>query len=179
MFCRNCGVEVAESAKFCPSCGAAVGQPQAAAGPAEAPAWQANTGASSGTQPVKKKKSKVGLILGAVVIVAVLFFFLKGGDPVDLVTGGKLDAYPEMTVGDAFAGFFSDPEWISYEQNGDTYVKFTGKCTLYGETVKAKVVFLIDDDDSDRFSIDSFKVGDINITSARDLETVLDKIYDE
>lgn len=200
MFCGNCGKEVAAGAKFCANCGAAVnGSPASVStqpdissgGPIEPPVQNEATERIIPTAPVmsrpaeqapnhstdKKggKSKKKGIIIAiAVVAVIILVSTLFGNNPVNTVKTGKLNQYPEQTVGDAFADFFSNPEWTSYKQDGDTYVKFTGKCTFYGEMVNAKVIFLMD---GNKFQIDSFKVGNQNVTSAYDLESVLDKIY--
>lgn len=69
MFCRNCGKEIADQAKFCPGCGAAVGQ---AAAPAAASVKKA---APSVVMPkAKKKNGKVLVAAVAVVLVALVIF---------------------------------------------------------------------------------------------------------
>ena len=76
MFCRNCGKEIRDDAKFCPYCGALSG-PDAGGGlsqgAAPAPAWE---------QPVGGGKKKTGLVIGitvAVVAVAALLAVAAAG----------------------------------------------------------------------------------------------------
>ena len=198
MFCGNCGKEIKSEAKFCPNCGAAVNRPSASAspqpdtpsdGPIEPPVQReaiertipaipvmsrpAEQSPNYGTDKRGRKSKKKGIIIAiAVVAVMILAFTLLGNNPVSTIKTGKLNQYPEQTIGDAFEGFFGNPEWTSYEQDGDTYVKFTGECTFYGELVNAKVVFLIDDD---KFSIDRFELEGTDMTYL--LESMLDEIY--
>ena len=82
--------------------------------------------------------------------------------------------YPEKTVEEAFEDFFADPAWVAYEENGKEYVKFTGRCTYDGEEVNAKMIFLID---GDEFSVDKCKIGDVEATTAEEMEYLLDVIY--
>lgn len=79
MTCRNCGNEMRDDARFCPSCGAlnspdtAGGQPQGGAS-YSAPAWEGPEGGG--------KKKKTGLLIGiavaAAAVIALLVFVLGG-----------------------------------------------------------------------------------------------------
>ena len=180
MFCRNCGETLREDAKFCPKCGGVCeGSVQSAPPGANvygnAPLPVQNVGV-----PAQSKQKKIVPVILAVlgIIVAVVFFLslLGGGDPVDKVKGGTLNAYSEQTVGEAFDGFFFDPEWDSYEDDGETYVKFTGEAEYFGEEVEVKIVFVLNED-SEQFKIDSAKVDGVEM-SYYEREMLLDAIYE-
>ena len=183
-----------EDAKFCPKCGGVCESsvPTAPAGPnvyQNVPAGPngypnapipANTYAAPTMpgQPVQNKQmKKAPIILAAIgiVIAVVIFLSLLGGSgPVELVKDGKLNAYPDETVGEAFGDFFSDPEWSTYEDDGETYVKFTGGCYYDDEEVDVKIVFLVD---GEEFEIDSAKVDGREMAYV-ELIALLNEIYE-
>ena len=176
MFCRQCGSELSHGAKFCTSCGAVVSDINGnhTCGAGTHPAQSAVDHSSINTPDQKSRKVK-NLIMIAIGVIAGIVILLFLNDPINTVKNGTLNHYPDQTVGEAFEGFFSNPQWTSYRKDGDTYVKFTGGCTLYGERVYAKIVFLVDGND---FSIDSCRIGDMNITTVYEMESILDVIYE-
>ena len=174
MFCKKCGNKVSDRASFCTSCGAEIIRADSCQ--VQTPATEENVWQDMTDQRSKKKKTVIAAgIIVAIVIVIIIFALIGGSNPVDTVKNGNLDVYPEKTVGDAFDDFFDDPRWFSYKSNGNTYVKFTGSCTLYDEPVKAKIIFLID---GNEFRIDTCKIGEISVTSKSEMEEVLDVIYE-
>lgn len=179
MFCKNCGSEVLDGVKFCVSCGAEVngtnGENSSKDVLPPAQSVEENLGKDMHNHSVAKKKKPIMIAIGVIVAVVFLLILIGGSDPVDTVKDGTFNAYPEQTVGEAFSNFFTNPKWVSYEEGGETYVKFTGGCTLYGEMVNAKIVFLID---GENFSIDTCKIGDVNVTNAYEIEAILDVIYE-
>ena len=80
MFCRNCGKEMRDDAKFCPSCGMV----NSAAGPSGESAQhpQTNPSSSAGSPGPKKKRRGAGLAIGAgvaaVAVVGVLVVTVSG-----------------------------------------------------------------------------------------------------
>lgn len=181
MFCPNCGKEITDGSKFCPSCGSVINEDNTVHQDASVPPPVQNASANDlpPAQEVlskskKSKKKTIGIVVAIVAVIIVIALLSSGGSTEDIVKDGTFDGYPEMTVGEAFEGFFSEPTWSSYTESGTEYVKFTGGCTLYDEPVNAKIIFKIDDN---RFSVDSFKIGTIDVESASDLEDILDKIY--
>lgn len=179
MFCKQCGNEVSDGVKFCTSCGAEVSGTNGENTCGDVPPPVRSAGENSGqnmlNQSNRKKKKPIMIAIGVIVAVVLLLALIGGSDPVDTVKDGTFNAYPEQTVGEAFGKFFSNPQWVSYEEGGETYVKFTGGCTLYGEMVNAKIVFLID---GENFNIDTCKIGDVNVTNVYELESILDVIYE-
>lgn len=172
MFCAKCGKEIPEGNQYCTSCGTTINSNMSGETPV---GNEINVKIPDGKPKTKKKR----IIIGMCVAIVVLIFIaaVSGGDStVDTVKGGKFNAYPENTVGKAFDNFFSDPEWTSYEENGHDYVKFTGGCTLYGEPVNAKIIFVVD---GKAFNIKSMRVGNLDLTNVYDQEILLDKIFAE
>lgn len=179
MFCKQCGNEVSDGVKFCTSCGAEVNGANGENTCGDVPRPVKGVGESSAqtmlNQSSRKKKKPLMIAIGVIVAVVLLFALIGGSDPVDTVKDGTLDAYPEQTVGEAFGKFFGNPKWVSYEKGEETYVEFTGGCTLYGEMVDAKIVFSID---GQNFHIDTCKIGGVDVTNVYELESILDVIYE-
>ena len=183
MFCTKCGKEIPYGSKFCTSCGAMLEVDNSQQQNAEVPPPIYSSGSNnlSPAQEIISKSSRfkrkyVGIAIAAVVVVIFIALSMGGGNSVNTVKNGTFNGYPEQTVDEAFKGFFSNPEWSSYSENGNKYVKFTGNCTLYEEMVNAKIIFFID---GKNFTVDTFKIGNINVTTVNDLESILDKIYAE
>ncbi|MBS6178531.1 MAG: hypothetical protein KH941_16265, partial [Clostridiales bacterium] len=63
---------------------------------------------------------------------------------------------------------------VANEENGKEYVKFTVRSTYDGEEVNSKMILLID---LDEFSVDKCKIGDVEATTAEEMEYLLDVIY--
>lgn len=173
MLCTKCGKQIPEGSKFCESCGTPVNT-----NGAQAPASYDNY---QGTLPPGQNEKKKGgfkkryiAIIAAIVIVVIIAVSASSGNPVNTVKNGKFDAYTEKTIGEAFSGFFAKPKWSSFEKNGETYVEFTGECTLYGEMTDAEIIFYVD---GNRFNVDSCKIGNLTASSVDDMTSVLDVIY--
>ena len=45
------------------------------------------------------------------------------------------------TVGSVFDDYFDDTKWSWYREDSNTYVKFSGKFSYWGEPTKAEIVF--------------------------------------
>ena len=182
MYCPKCGKEIPDGSKFCTSCGSAVNTENTVHQDTNVPPPIYNNTPINNLSPAQEilnksskfKKKYVGIAVAVVAVIIVIVLLASGGKTEDIVRDGTFNGYPEMTVGEAFAGFFDEPTWTSYTESGTKYVKFTGGCTLYNEPVKAKIIFEID---GKNFNVDSFKIGTVNIVSASDLENILDKIY--
>ncbi|MGN0154908.1 MAG: zinc-ribbon domain-containing protein [Lachnospiraceae bacterium] len=172
MFCTKCGKEIPEGNQYCTACGAPL-EPDTSE---KTYVSVNNNKNNTDEKPQSKKKRNIIGICAAVVLLVILVALFSGDSAVDTVKGGKFNAYPENTVGKAFENFFSDPEWTSYEENGHDYVKFTGGCTLYGEPVNAKIIFVVD---GKAFNIKSMRVGNLDLTNVYDQEILLDKIFAE
>lgn len=126
-----------------------------------------------------RKYSNIISIVCTVLAVVLIIIAVSGGASDSKVNGVK-DAYlksysDEITIGEAFNEFFSDPTWESYSEDGIDYVKFAGDCTFYDEDALMVVVF-------EYMENDWFKVKDIKLngTSLNDFEevAVLEKIFE-
>ena len=117
MYCRNCGEELRDGARFCPNCGARVTD----AGPAKAGAQDAATGedAPSGTggaaaasqkppkpsgpatDPARRRRRVIGLVVGIAAVAAVVLLvghLLLGGES----TEGTKDTSIDPSLGQDF-----------------------------------------------------------------------------
>ena len=92
------------------------------------------------------------------------------------VKNGYLNNHHEITVGDAFAGFFGDPKWKHFksDKNQDV-VEFTGKCKYHDAEVKAKMQFVFSNEDS--FKIEYLAFNDVPQNMLM-LAGLLTKIYE-
>lgn len=65
------------------------------------------------------------------------------------VKNGYPLAYPNITYGQAFDNFFSDPAWEYFEaESGEDVVEFTGGCVYQDTEVDARLQFIISEDGS-------------------------------
>ena len=100
-----------------------------------------------------KKRYIVGGILLAIGLLWALSDAFGFGGNISTVKNGTFYAYPDVKIGKAFNDFFNDPEWDSYtDNNGDEIVEFTGECTYYDEPAEAKIIFIVNEDDT--FDVD-------------------------
>jgi hypothetical protein len=91
------------------------------------------------------------------------------------VKGGTLQDYPEISIEEAFANFFSSPTWKYFQaETGEHVVEFTGYCTYMEKKVKAKLQFLVEE------GVETFEIGALefnevpqnNFTKAALLEAI-------
>lgn len=202
MFCGNCGNKIGESDAFCEKCGTKISQTISL--PEEnlvQDVYNKSLNSTDGTVPPpipnagvnynndtfnqnnpKRKKTATIIGVSVVAIIVILFLGIVGGNSaVRTVKNGKLEAYPEQTVGKAFEGFFGDTEWTSYEKDDETYVKFTGKCMYDDEDASVKMIFSVEDKS---FYIESCKLNGVEIFDTSGLLynavfiSLMEKIYE-
>ncbi|WP_339221020.1 hypothetical protein [Paenibacillus sp. FSL W7-1332] len=76
------------------------------------------------------------------------------------VKGGELQDYPDSTIGDAFTEFFRDPTWKNFKAaTGENVVEFTGYMIYENTTVKARLQFLLSDEDF--FEVGALSFNDV------------------
>ena len=138
----------------------------------------------------KKHPGKIiGLIAGGVVLLIVIIViaasFMGGSDDMqgsslDQETINKVrnfapDGSNGVTFGQAYANFYSDPDWKSFTSEQEkTIVEFSGKCTYNDQTGDAYLQFVITDGGQVMISYAQFK--DEGSTEKRDLSD--DELYD-
>ena len=138
----------------------------------------------------KKHPGKIiGLIAGGVVLLIVIIViaasFMGGsddmqGNSLDQETINKVrnfapDGSNGVTFGQAYANFYSDPDWKSFTSEQEkTIVEFSGKCTYNDQTGDAYLQFVITDGGQVMISYAQFK--DEGSTEKRDLSD--DELYD-
>ena len=113
MFCKNCGKEMRDDARFCPNCGAVNGGPSAGPVPPDAgrQGWGAPAGGAGAAAPAEgaPKRRGLGLVIGAgVAAVAVIALLVVGVS--------SLFASPRGTVEKAFtktAAAFEEAKTVS------------------------------------------------------------------
>lgn len=101
------------------------------------------------------------LLISAILIIALLIYSAVMLAPALDETATVRDAYltqysSEVTVGEAFDGFFGDPEWTAYEEGAQELIDFQGTCTFGGENVTVRITFGIY---GDQFRVDSVKIN--------------------
>ena len=66
---------------------------------------------------------------------------------VQMVKGGYRADNPNVTYEDAFTSFFGTPRWKYFEsEGGQDVVEFTGDCTYQDVPVKARIQFVVDEE---------------------------------
>lgn len=85
------------------------------------------------------------------------------------VKEGKLEEYPDQSVGDAFDSYFSQPEWNDASvKEGKKLVEFTGHFVYEQEDVAAAIQFLVDENDDfeiEEVSYNGVSQNEVNIAS--------------
>lgn len=124
------------------------------------------------------KGAAVLLAIGVIAYVAVVNqdFFVNLVQPGIEVRGSYLTHYSEeVTVEEAFDNFFDNLKWSTYQQDGYTYVVFTGSCEYLGERADARITFQI--------TGEQFRVEQLDINGAEQsdllLHAMLAKIYEK
>ena len=96
--------------------------------------------------------SKIIELVSAVIVLvlAVMVTLSSGGRGdkyVQLVRDGTLEAYPQMTVGEAFNGFLSNPKWESVRSDDEVrFVNVSGGIIYDDEEAEIVVQFIVDEE---------------------------------
>ena len=106
------------------------------------------------------------LVSAAIVLVVAVVFTLSSGGRgdkyVQMVKDGTLEAYPQMTVGEAFDGFLSDPKWESgLSDDNVRFVNVTGGALYLGKEAELAVQFIIVDEKDGSFQYNACEVNGI------------------
>ena len=91
------------------------------------------------------------LVSAVILLVIVVVFTLSSGGTgdkyVQLVRDGTLEAYPQMTVGEAFNGFLSNPKWESVRSDDEVrFVNVSGGIIYDDEEAEIVVQFIVDEE---------------------------------
>jgi hypothetical protein len=82
---------------------------------------------------------------------------------VSRVKSGHFEMAPNIPIGDAFARFFGNPEWKSFEStDGQRVVEFKGKCTWQDKPAICRMQFIIKGDSS--FETGAVSINENNLT---------------
>lgn len=169
MFCKKCGNQMMENEKFCTSCGTAVEGTE-------------NITAAE-TQTSSKNKSKKIVIIGIAVVILAFFFFVFGsGDAVSDLKDSTLPSYSEdVTIGEAFENYFSEPSWSSYETDDSDVVVFNGYFDEEsGDRIKITIEMTMNDDSLkwEEVVLYNTNSGDTTYLNDLELEGLLNAIYE-
>ncbi len=101
-------------------------------------------------------KKIIELIVGVILVVVVVYYALSSGGTGDkyiqIVKDGTLDAYPQMTVGEAFDGYLDNPKWESgLSEDKQRFVNVKGGILYAEKEAEIVVQFFVNEKD------DSFK----------------------
>ncbi|WP_242839196.1 hypothetical protein [Pseudobutyrivibrio sp. MD2005] len=105
----------------------------------------------------KSNNSGLGIFIGGILIsilIVCLALYYSGDydmfseEPhITAIKNGAPEAYPDITYGDAFESFFSNPDWTYFESDkGRDIVEFTGGCIYANTEVTATIQFEVDMD---------------------------------
>ena len=99
------------------------------------------------------------LVITAILVVALVIYsavmLAPALDETYKVRDSYLSQYSsEITVGEAFDGFFGDPSWTAYQEGSQELIDFQGNCTFGGENVVVRITFGIY---GDQFRVDSVR----------------------
>ncbi len=76
------------------------------------------------------------------------------------VREGSMEAYPDIKIGDAYAAFFSNPQWKYFEnKEGVKVVEFSGGCVFREVQVTAKQQFILGKDG--KFEVGALSFNDV------------------
>lgn len=127
----------------------------------------------TGTE-AERSKIRIGILKTAVgVVVAVVVITVIAIKP-DLipniiqpgyaVRSAYLTQYSEdITIEEAFDNYFRNPQWSVYEENGYSYVAFTGNCRFKEEEIDVRLIFQITGEQfrTDRLDINGIEQNDL------------------
>lgn len=153
-FCINCGDKLPIGAKFCSKCGAKVdfSDPE---NKEIGNIHQKNCdGINKGVKQISIKKIVLFVVIIACVVGLFLYKTKSNKDSyIAIVKEGRLQAYSEITIGEAFENFFEESSWDYFE--GETaqskkksdIVEFRGKCIYTGEEKEIQFQFSVQEED--------------------------------
>lgn len=133
MFCRQCGAQMPEGAKFCRNCGAQINADYTAqTSQTVGVGRQPQTYAAPSMEPGKKKSKKKLWIVGAVivaVVVAVIIALNWEGETDYIATAREHAPFENLpyTYGEVLDQYILSAEWEVREEDDDHYVDVQGK----------------------------------------------------
>jgi len=116
-----------------------------------------------GTNYVRRSWWKpVGIGIGAICLYMVIpgiADFSSESANISVVKDGKLDAYPDVTVGQLVDNFIGNPQWSQFlGENDENFVNATGKVSYDGREVEAVVQFTVY---GKRFVLNAFEMNGV------------------
>ena len=99
------------------------------------------------------------IIFGGLAILLISMFLPSSNKYIEMVKNGTNERYPNITYGEAFEGFFANPEWNHFTSDKGEVVEFTGDFYYMDEEAEAHFQFLIDLEDS-TFDLEYFAIND-------------------
>ena len=124
MFCKNCGTQLSEGAKFCSTCGAAIEED-----------LQINSSAMVSAPSNNAKKKRTGIIAVAAVIILVIILIFGGG------------AGYEKTIDSFFEGLFEADSKLFVSTLSEEYIE--EQIDYYGYRNKAVLIEKLQDNMDD------------------------------
>lgn len=132
MFCKNCGKQIDDDAKFCEHCGAVINTQTISSKKSE------QSDVTSRNVFVKKEINKplliiiiiivaIGILSAIGIIVFDKYVHEKGDDAIQAVQDSYFEFLPEMTVGDLLYEYYGDSENNWLYDSSIKQVQFSGK----------------------------------------------------
>lgn len=177
MYCPKCGNKEEDGAVFCSRCGATI-----TSGEDNTPLQTLSTNAVEEIKIEKKKSAFHGFILFIVIIVVVVLSFVfinhtKDNKYINYVKEGNPELYPDITYGQAFGDFFSNPKWKYFESDGGLdVVEFSGGCLYADVEVMVSIQFVINVDEGE-FTVEYFAMNDVPQSEFMTI-VIMDKVFE-
>ena len=126
------------------------------------------------------KRRKIIIIGINVILLAIIVSVVLKDMNVTDPSGGIKDSYlseysTEVTIGEAFEDYFSDPKWEKYKIGAQEMVDFRGGCMYLNEPATVIITFVMDDD---RFWVSEVKVNG-DVLSDLLIPILMEEIYSE
>lgn len=96
---------------------------------------------------------------------------------VKIVKNGSFERYPNIKISEAFDTFFGNPQWTYFKaKSGEDVVEFSGNCMYQDVEVRAKMQFILNQDNS-------FQAGALSLNDVPQVVFMrgglIEKVYEE
>ena len=167
MKCSRCGKQILPEEKFCTSCGTPV---------------QRVRKSTENHRPVRNLSRKKIIVISVVILVAVFLIhnIMTFQDKyINVVRNGTFEAFPDVTVGEAFDHYFKHTKWTCLENDKESQpdalykydITFSGTCEYNGQEEEVYIWFGVDE------SLEYFECNGGYINSDTNKTAVYELIY--
>lgn len=177
MYCPKCGNKEEDGAVFCSRCGATI-----TSGENNTPMQTLSMNTVEENKINRKKSIFHGFILFIVIIVIGVLSFVfinhaKEDKYINYVKEGNPELYSDITYGQAFGDFFSNPKWKYFKSDGGLdVVEFSGGCLYSDVEVTVNIQFVLNVDEGE-FTVEYFAMNDVPQSEFMTI-VIMDKVFE-